>query len=223
MEGIDIFATKGAEYIFCYSFLAVLVGFWWLLNPRRRQVEQMAAAALPWFQLREGAFFHQGHGWVLPAGGSEVLVGIDDFAQKLLGKAAGFTLPVVGTRLAQGERGWQVQVDGHAIPMLSPVDGEVVAVNTDVVGSPMLVNSEPYDRGWLLKVKVPDPAAPARNLLSGKLAQVWMDGVTERLRETRTGELGIMLPDGGFPVDGFARALDPEGWDRVARELLLSE
>jgi hypothetical protein len=107
--------------------------------------------------------------------------------------------------------------------MLSPVDGEVVAVNTDVVGSPMLVNSEPYDRGWLLKVKTPDPAAPARNLLSGTLARAWLDGVTERLRETRTGELGLMLPDGGFPVNGFARALDPEGWDRVARELLLSE
>jgi glycine cleavage system H lipoate-binding protein len=148
---------------------------------------------------------------------------MDDFAQKLLGKAAGFTLPAVGSRLAQGERGWQVRVDGLAIPMLSPVDGEVVAVNTDVVGSPVLVNSEPYDRGWLMKVKVSDPAAPTRNLLSGKLAQAWMDAVAERLRATRAGELGVLLPDGGFPVEGLARALDPQGWDRLARDLLLSK
>lgn len=222
MEGIDLFATKGAEYLFCGAFLLVLAAFWWLVNPRSRPAPQVAAL-LPWFQLREGALFHQGHAWALPAGGSEVLVGMDDFAQKLLGRAAGFALPAVGSRLVQGERGWQVQVDGHAIPMLSPVDGEVVAVNTDVVGSPVLVNSEPYDRGWLLKVKVRDPAAPPRNLLSGELARAWMDDVTERLRGTRTGELGLMLPDGGFPVNGFARALDPEGWDRVAREWLLSE
>ncbi len=222
MEGIDIFATKGAEYLFCGAFLLVLAGFWLVLNPRAPAARPVAAL-LPWFQLKDGALFHQGHGWVLPAGGDEVVVGMDDFAQKLLGKAAGFTLPAVGARVAQGERGWQVQVDGHAIPMLSPVDGEVVAVNTDVIGSPELVNREPYDRGWLMKVKVPDPAAPARNLLSGKLARVWMDGITERLREMPAGELGVVLPDGGFPVTGFARALAPEGWDQVARELLLSD
>ena len=222
MEGMDIFATKGAEYIFCYSFLVVLVGFWWLMNPRTK-VARPAAALTPWFQLKDGALFHQGHGWVLPVGGSEVLVGMDDFAQKLLGKATGFTLPPVGARVAQGERGWQVQVDGHAIPMLSPVDGEVVAVNSDVVGKPELVNADPYDRGWLLKLKVRNPQAASRNLLSGNLAQAWMDGIVERLREMRTGELGVMLPDGGFPVSGIARAMDPEGWDRVAREWLLSE
>ncbi len=222
MEGIDIFATKGAEYLFCGAFLLVLAAFWMVLNPRARAAPPVAAL-LPWFQLRDGVLFHQGHGWVLPAGGDEVLVGMDDFAQKLLGKPAGFALPAVGASLAQGERGWQVQVDGRAIPMLSPVDGEVVAVNTDVVGSPGLVNTEPYDRGWLMKVKVRDPGAPARNLLSGKLARAWLDGITGGLREMRAGELGIVLPDGGFPVTGFARALDPERWDQVARELLLSE
>jgi glycine cleavage system H lipoate-binding protein len=224
MEAIDIFATKGAEYLFCGGFLLVLTGFWWLLNPRPRLAEQLAdAAPMPWFRLKDGALFHQGHGWVLPVGGNEVLVGMDDFAQKLLGEATGFTLPAVGARLAQGRHGWHVQVDGHAIPMLAPVDGEVVAVNTDVVGSPVLVNEDPYDRGWLMKVKLPDPAPSRAHLLSGRVAQVWMDEVTERLRETRTGELGLMLPDGGFPVSGIARAMDPERWDRVAREWLLSD
>jgi glycine cleavage system H lipoate-binding protein len=147
---------------------------------------------------------------------------MDDFAQKLLGEATGFTLPAVGAKLAQGHQGWHVQVDGHAIPMLAPVDGEVVAVNRDVVGSPMLVNADPYDRGWLLKVKVPDAPVSKGHLLSGRLAQVWMEEVAERLRETGNGELGRMLPDGGFPVSGIARAMDPERWDRVAREWLLS-
>ncbi len=39
----------------------------------------------------------------------------------------------------------------------------------------------------------------------------------------RAGELGIVLPDGGIPVDGFARILAPERWDEIARDFLLSD
>jgi glycine cleavage system H protein len=222
MQAIDIFATKGVEYVFAGAFLLALVGFWKLINPPSA-VAPLIRRILPWFQLRDDAFFHQGHGWVVPAGHSEALVGMDDFAQKLLGKPNGFVLPSPGTRVRQGEPAWQVQVDGHAIPMVSPVDGEVVAVNQDVVASPELVNTEPYDRGWLMRVKVPSPAAAARNLLSGKLARAWMDAVTEDVRAMPAGELGVVLPDGGFPIGGFARALSPDSWDRVARELLLTD
>ncbi len=232
MQGVgtvDLFATKGAEYLIVIGYLALLVGFWRLLWPpgATRSATARVRPTIPplgrWFDLPDGLYFHQGHAWVTPEGQDIMRVGMDDFAQKLLGRAAGFLLPNVGAGLSQGERGWQVQVDGHAIPMLSPVGGEVVALNPDLLASPELVNADPYHRGWLMKIRVPNPAAAARNLLSGKLARAWMDGTTERLREMRAGDLGIVLPDGGFPVTGFARALDPERWDQVARELLLSE
>ena len=226
---VDLFATKGVEYLIVIGYLVVLAGFWRLLWGRGRQPATVAAErpsmALPrqWFAVPEDYFFHQGHAWAAPAASSQALVGMDDFAQKLLGKPTGVVFPALGTRLKQGEPAWQVQVDGHAIPMLSPVDGEVVAVNQDVVTSPELVNAEPYDRGWLMRVKVPSPATAARNLLSGRLARAWMDEVTEAVRAMPAGELGVVLPDGGFPVGGFARALAPEDWDRLARELLLTD
>lgn len=230
MQGVsDLFATKGTEYLIVIGYLILLVGFWrFLWVPGRREREAVAERQPRpgigrWFEVPEGLFFHQGHGWARPAGSGEALVGMDDFAQKLLGKPAGFALPSLGTSLRQGEPAWQVQVDGHAVPMLSPVDGEVVALNPDLVTSPELVNAEPYDRGWLMRIKVPNPAAAARNLLTGRLARAWMDGVTETVRAMPAGELGIVLPDGGFPVGGFARALASEEWDRVARELLLTD
>jgi len=230
MQGVgtvDLFATKGADLI-VIGYLVLLAAFWrFLWSPGAgRAAAAEARPPIPlgrWFDLPEGLYFHQGHAWVLPEREDVMRVGMDDFAQKLLGRASGFVLPEVGTRLAPGERGWQVQLDGHAIPMLSPVGGEVVAVNADLLASPDLVNADPYDRGWLMKVRVPNPTAASRNLLSGKLARAWMDGIAERLREMRVGELGIVLPDGGFPVSGFARAMSPERWDQVARELLLSE
>ncbi|MBI2401718.1 MAG: glycine cleavage system protein H [Gemmatimonadetes bacterium] len=217
MQGVgtvDLFATKGAEYLMVIGYLVLLAAFWRFLWTPSAAKAGAAGVRSPmplgrWFDVPEGRYFHQGHAWVLPESEDVVRVGMDDFAQKLLGRAAGFVLPEVGARLAPGERGWQVQVDGHAIPMLSPVGGEVVAVNADLLASPGLANADPYDRGWLVKVRVPNPAVASRNLLSGKLARAWMDGM-------------VVLPDGGFPVSGFARAMSPEAWDQVAREFLLS-
>lgn len=226
MEGLDIFATKGAEYLFCGAFLLLLALFWKLLNPAvpvARRVVAGVREMLPWFQLKEDRWFHQGHAWVVPSEGDRVTVGMDDFAQKLLGRPAGIVLPPVGARVAQGQPAWQVRVDGHDIPMLSPIDGEVVEVNPELTSRPELVNADPYDRGWLMRVRVPDRAAPKRNLLAGGLAKAWMEGIAERVRAMPAGEMGILLPDGGFPVDGFARALSPQGWERVAREFLLTE
>jgi glycine cleavage system H protein len=58
--------------------------------------------------------------------------------------------------------------------MLSPVSGIVVDVNDDVLQAPGLLNTRPYDDGWLLEVQVASDAY-RRNLLSGRLAEEWMD------------------------------------------------
>jgi glycine cleavage system H protein len=50
-----------------------------------------------------------------------------------------------------------------------------------------------------------------------------MSEVEERIRTQHSGELGVVMPDGGVPVDGLARALSPEDWDKVARQFLLAD
>lgn len=230
MEAIngDLFATKGLEYLIVVGYLLLLVGFWRLMQHPgpARAASRAGQARRPmrrWFDVRDGVFFHQGHSWAAPDDGDLMRVGVDDFAQKLLGAPAAIELPPVGTSLRQGERGWGIRLDGHHVGMLSPVDGEVVEVNPAVQSRPGLVTSEPYDLGWLMKVRVPSKAAARKNLLSGPLARAWMDGTIEQLRAMRAGELGIVLPDGGFPVAGFARVLAPEGWDELARQFLMSD
>ncbi|UCG75352.1 MAG: glycine cleavage system protein H [Gemmatimonadota bacterium] len=231
MEGIvDPFATKGVEYLIAVAFLLLLVGFWRLVGRPRpvllRPVSAGASGFRPapegWFALRGGHFFHQGHSWAVPESADVVRVGMDDFAQKLLGDPSRIELPAPGTALQQGEHGWTVQVDSGSVSMLSPVDGEVVAVNAAISSRPDLVSREPYDDGWLLKVRVPNPKSLGINLLSGRLARAWMEETNERLRTLSSDTLGILLPDGGVPVQGFARALSPEDWVAVAEEFLLS-
>jgi glycine cleavage system H lipoate-binding protein len=230
---VDPFATKGIEYLIAVTFLLLLVGFWKLLSrpagltlrPIDRLIPAGAFRPAPegWFALPDGHFFHQGHSWAVPEETDTVRVGMDDFAQKLLGEPSSIDLPPVGAELRQGERAWRVGVDSGSVTMLSPVDGWVLAVNPKIGDQPDLVTHSPYDEGWLIKVRVRDPEALPKNLLSGRMALAWMEDTKERVRTYSSATLGVLLPDGGVPVQGFARALSPDGWVQFAEEFLLSK
>jgi glycine cleavage system H lipoate-binding protein len=227
MQG-DIFATKGAEYLIVIAYLILLVVMVRLLTPRvtraaGAKARRPGVLAAPWFALADGYRFHQGHTWASDGADELVTVGLDDFAARLIGPPDGIQLPAVGTVVRQGERGWLVRGGDRVLPMLSPVDGTVVAVNDAVVEAPGLAAEDPYGRGWLLKVRLPGRRTALRNLLSGELALAWMRQTVERVRRLPVGELGVVMPDGGVPVRGFGRALGPEEWGAVAREFFLTD
>jgi len=98
-----------------------------------------------------------------------------------------------------------------------------VEVNEEAVSTPGLMGEEPYDRGWLLKVKVGQAGTALKNLLPGRLARVLTDETAERLSALMGPDLGVVLQDGGIPVSGFARQLAGERWHEMAAELLMAE
>jgi len=229
MEGftyVDIFATKGVEYILVISVLLLFVPFWRLVSRPARAVYEAAGRIVPaiseWFNFpEERVYYHQGHSWAMPEGGDVVKVGIDDFAQKMVGKIDGIKLPKVGTEVTQGEKGWSLQVGSKKIDMLSPVDGKVVGINESLLKSPGSLNDDPYGRSWLMKVEAPGISANLKNLLTGKLARRWMEGVRENLLTRMNYNLGAVYQDGGVPVDGIARNLDRNKWAEIVEEFFL--
>jgi hypothetical protein len=74
-----------------------------------------------------------------------------------------------------------------------------------------------------VKVRSPRLAVNLKHLLTGTLARKWLDDVTEALRAQAGAELGLVYEDGGVLVDGVASIVDPENWDAVARQFLLTE
>lgn len=226
MEGIhfvDIYATKGIEYLVVIAFLASFVLFSRGLARAREAPVALPLAQGSWFRVPDGLFFHQGHSWLRPEANSIGVVGLDAFAQKLVGKVDSVSLPAVGTSLAQGGKGWNVVVDSVPIPMLSPVDGEVVEVNRAVERSPGLLSEDPYGKGWLLKVKSPRMGADTRRLFSGKVAKAWMESALEKLQSLQRESPGPALADGGLPVEGLARVIGGERWQDLAKTHLLTE
>jgi len=228
---VDIYATKGIEYLIVIGFLAMFVFFCRYLSARTGETAGgRPPEIIEWFRVPEGLHFHQGHSWMRDEGDSVVRVGIDDFAQKLVGKVDSVDLPRAGSWVSQGEKGWALRAGPASIPMLSPVDGEVVSVNPAILRAPDLANRDPFGEGWLLKVRPTRLGTNRKNLLSGNLARKWIEETLHGLRVHSSGGLGALyqdgglpIQDGGIPVHGIARALDGDRWEELARKYLLTE
>lgn len=170
------------------------------------------------FFVPDGVCFHLGHTWARIEGKDAATIGMDDFAQKLAGRLDMVEFPRLDQSLMQGEKAWTLRFGAKAVDMLSPVDGVVTAINRDVVEEPETVNSDPYGKGWLVKVKSPNLRTNLKSLLSGDLARRWIEVSMEKLR-LRSGD---GLQDGGVPAEGIARNVDGEKWDDLLRDFFLT-
>lgn len=90
--------------------------------------------------------------------GDTAVVGITDYAQQQLGDVVFVELPEVGKAVEKGSEAAVVESVKAASEVYAPVSGEVVAVNSDLEGSPGTVNEDPSGKGWFLKLKVKDPS-----------------------------------------------------------------
>lgn len=224
---LTLYYAKPLEYFIAATFLLLFIPFWRYVQggrpaPARRPVLAPAPRPAGWFAVPDRLFFHPGHTWARVEPDGLVAIGLDDFAEKLVGPLAGVRLPAPGARLAQGEPAWSLLTGGRSVDMLSPVDGVVVEVNAGAVRDGRSI-VDPYGAGWLVRVRPTRLAANLKGLLAGEFARRWMAAAADVLRRRLSPELGLVYEDGGAPIDGLARSLDPGGWDRLARECFLTE
>src|SRR5687767_9204497 len=97
------------------------------------------------------------HEWA-KVDGDVAIVGITDHAQDALGDIVFLELPEVGRQLAQNEPLGVVESVKAVSDIYSPVSGEVVEVNAAAVGRPEAINSDPYEAGWMIKVRLANPS-----------------------------------------------------------------
>ena len=85
-------------------------------------------------------------------------VGISEHAQAQLGDVVFVELPAIGDKVAKGAQAAVVESVKAASEVFSPVSGEVVAVNSALENEPSLINEDALDRGWIVKIKLSNPA-----------------------------------------------------------------
>lgn len=101
--------------------------------------------------------FTETHEWALKQN-DFILIGITDHAQHALGDIVFVELPQVGTTLKSGREFGVIESVKAASDLYSPLSGSVVAVNDALKTNPEMINQDPYEKGWLIKIKATDLA-----------------------------------------------------------------
>ena len=101
--------------------------------------------------------YHPEHDWARVEG-DEATLGITWHAQDSLGELVHYEPPDVGSTISKDGAYGEVESVKAVSDLVSPLSGEVLAVNTDVVEAPELVNADPYGRGWLVRIRLGDPS-----------------------------------------------------------------
>ncbi|MET8974161.1 glycine cleavage system protein GcvH [Streptomyces sp. NPDC004539] len=96
------------------------------------------------------------HEWLSAAEDGVATVGITEHAANALGDVVFVELPAVGTAVTAGESCGELESTKSVSELYAPVSGEITEVNADVTEDPSLVNSEPFEGGWLFKVRITD-------------------------------------------------------------------
>ena len=121
------------------------------------------------------------HEWVAIEG-ETATIGITDFAAQALGDVVFVSLPTIGATVSAGDPCGEVESYKSVSELYSPVTGEVTAVNEELNDDPALINAEPYNLGWIFRVRLTAGAdGRHRAALAGRVRRA------HRVRELTTG------------------------------------
>ncbi|MHB8735329.1 MAG: glycine cleavage system protein GcvH [Terriglobales bacterium] len=105
--------------------------------------------------------FTKDHEWV-SAEGTVGTIGITDFAQQQLGDVVFVELPAVGANLSAGESFGTVESVKAVSEIFAPVSGTVTSINAQLATAPELINQDPHQAAWLVKIELADPGQLAQ-------------------------------------------------------------
>jgi glycine cleavage system H protein len=107
--------------------------------------------------------YHPEHDWAR-IDGDEAVLGVTWYAQDALGELVHFEPPDVGSSVAKDSSYGEVESVKAVSDLISPLSGEVLEVNQTVVDAPETVNDDPYEAGWLIRIRLSNPDEVAQLL-----------------------------------------------------------
>ena len=166
--------------------------------------------------------FHPAHTWAVREGRESARIGVDDFTVNLLNRVEAVVVTAEQRWVRQGQKLLTLTSDGQTLEMLSPLEGVVTAVNSEVIKNPGLLQRDPYNSGWVCTIKSPDLDTNLRNLVQGPMVAPWMQNNISRLSHM-VGPLNpVLAQDGGLPLKGVLAALAPEMRRKIVAEFFLT-
>jgi len=121
--------------------------------------------------IPEDLHYTEEHEYIKPSGDDGVVVGITDYAQGELGDVVYVDLPEVGSTFGQMDVFGTIEAVKAVSELFCPIAGEIVDINSQLDGSPNLVNEDPYGEGWMIKLRLKNPGDLGQLLAASDYAQ----------------------------------------------------
>ncbi len=126
-------------------------------------------------EFPEDLRYSKEHEWVLVEG-NVATIGITDYAQDRMGEITYVELPSVGDKVSKDDAFGTIESVKTVSDVYAPVSGTVLEVNDDLPDNPELLNEDPYGDGWMIKVRVADPATALDGLMTAEEYEAFIAG-----------------------------------------------
>jgi len=199
--------------------------------PFDRAIRRQSSPGAPFYEasgirLYPGLFYHPRHLWVMIEEKGEVRIGLDDFAQRLLGSVERLVLPKTGIKIETNPP--KVFARGTLLSLAAPIHGVVIQANKSLIDTPSLIHGHPYTRGWLVRA-VPSRLKEDLEMLAyGHGAKRWLQeecsrltGFFSRALSPSESQAGPTLQDGGVPLLESLDQFDPRTLKEAVRLFLV--
>ncbi len=232
---IDIFETKGIEYLVIIGFLLLLIPFYLVLNRRlgiRRQVGRaMGVLSARLLRIPQGVFFSRNHLWAHLETSGAARVGLDDFLLHVTGPVTVKHLKGPDDEVRKGDLIAEIRHKDKSLQLFSPISGKVMGINPALEEAPELVNEDPYRAGWLYRIKPADWKGETQSLYLAGEATDWLGYETQRIRDFLSVRAAkytpessmVILQDGGEVSDQALSDLPQGFWKDFQQEFLAPE
>ena len=176
-----------------------------------------------------GVFLDPGHTWLHLTHSGTAHVGVDGFAQKVMGRIDGVELPAVGAEVRRGDKLFAIRQGDRTAVFNAPIDGVVKSVDEALARHPEAINADPYAMGWICSLSPKNLAANLKRLRVAEEAKSWLKSEVERFQEFFAARplenmaLGQVLQDGGQPTGGVLELMDDETWNLFAEQFLRAD
>jgi glycine cleavage system H protein len=229
---VNLFETKGIEYIIIIAFLLLIIPFWVMLTRPVKVKLKRGAGTEPLgssiASVPQGIYFSKSHTWAHMMKSGEARLGIGSLLVHLTGIANLRMLKEPGSRLTRGERLFEISMGEKNLFVVSPISGTVTSQNPALREDPSLLHDDPYGKGWICSIRPSDWMSEVTGFTMADGATAWFRKELERIRDFMAGTAGrsgdetstLYLQDGGEPVSRILASLTPEECTRFQKEFL---
>jgi len=235
MEGfsyVDIFDTKGIEYLIVIGFLLLIIPTWILLNKpvqvKNAILNSLQILSVQLLKIPRGLFYNKKHTWVYMEKSGDAKIGIDDLLLHLTGGVSVNFRHFEGDIVKKGEILASINRGERKLQITSPISGQIIKVNKLLQSKEGTINEDPYDKGWLTTIKPVKWKEEIKDFVFAEEAENWAREELERCKDfllsiaQKSSSSGqpLVLQEGGEISDFPMAEMPLEIWNKFQQEFL---